>query len=266
MSFSWIKPYLEQIDYINNMINSYYNYTIITGSSSIVYMILCGPFNIFDPEIQDTLLRSLGYDELHGPKDIDFIVVSNTDIVISTFGQYYSTQNICSSKTYTRSDNNLSFDLIKKTVCSYIDINGKNIISPKHLLNSYLEDRNESNRNDQSKITFLQNYMDILNKYNIIKVNAKGLRKISTNEFTERLVERLVERLIKDSDNDLVKGSDNDLVKDSDNDLVKGSDNDLVKGSSKDLVKSLINKLTKGFAEKSAVELAEKSTKIFAKV
>jgi hypothetical protein len=146
MSFN-SQAFEEKLTSAYSLVSGHYDQAVVTGSAAIVWLVLHHPD--LAPSAQQHL-ESLGYDCETGPNDVDIISVQNTDIHEKRIGDFVSVQGPTSSKTF--SSGHESFDIIKSGSCSYIELNGVNIIHPNNLIAHYEENYRES---DELKLSFL---------------------------------------------------------------------------------------------------------------
>jgi len=155
MSLSWIKPFMDNLEQTFDLIKSKYDLVALTGSASIVYIILNHPSFKNDA---DKYLLEAGFTDNNSPADIDFLIFENKIGIIETnIGEYVSTQANCKSKTFTNPKTLKSFDitLYPKAQCMKLDpMSNIIIVSPKIMSLYYTYENREK---DIQKNMFLTN-------------------------------------------------------------------------------------------------------------
>ena len=177
---SSIDKFFSELNHVNDIVRSSFEYVVLCGSSAIYYLIMKHPY-FGNPNMRNSnltkILTNLNYDDSNLPIDFDFIIVQNLDFIEQRLGSYTSEQSITSSKTFRSSDGSArSFDLIKTQNISFFELDGINIIKPSILLSNYLDNMRP---NDLAKIQFLESIVDDFNLFDYEYVSSKQKNKIN---------------------------------------------------------------------------------------
>ena len=168
---SSIDNFFFELNQINDIVRSSFEHNVLSGSSAIYYLIMKHPY-FGNPNMRNSILAELGYNDSILPNDFDFIIVQNLDITQQRLGSYISEQSITSSKTFKSNDNSTrSFDLIKTQRISFFELDGINIIKPSILLSNYLDNARPK---DLAKIQFLESIVDDFDMFDYENVCSKA--------------------------------------------------------------------------------------------